>query len=126
MYTITRGLLVLFMGLMVFAADAQERKGDTLKRVEPVIKQGQMNPTANPDGLDAAQKEQIEKLNKAKEDVKREEKEFLKQEIKNINIRLERGDITAEEADKLKNEAASKRAKNIENRIQICKKDKSL
>ena len=63
--------------------------------------------------------EQIKKLNKAKEQVKKEEKEFLKQEIENINIRLDRGDITAAEADALKNEAAEKRAQNIENRIAI-------
>lgn len=119
MYTITRGLLVLIMGLVVFTADAQEKQGDTINRVEPMNKQGQMSPPKNQDGLDATQKQQIEKLNKAKEEVQREEKEFLKLEIKNINIRLERGDITAEEADKLKNEAAAKRAKNIENRTAI-------
>ena len=119
MYTITRVLLSLVMGLMLTTLSAQEKQADTIRKVQPVNNKEKMNPTEGESALDTSQAEQIEKLNKAKDDVKKEEKEFLRQEVENINIRLERGDITAKEADELKNEAALKRAKNIENRIAI-------
>ena len=64
-------------------------------------------------------KHKIEELKGVKETIKEEEKSFLKIEVEAINLRLENGDITNVEAEKLKKEAAKKRALNIENRITI-------
>ena len=58
---------------------------------------------------------QIKKLERQKETVSKREKNALKDEVKSINERLERGLITESEAKILKEEAARKRAKNIEN-----------
>lgn len=62
---------------------------------------------------------QIDKLERLKETVKNEEREFLKAEVEAINQRLENGEITETEAENLKKEAAKKRALNIENRLAI-------
>ena len=64
-------------------------------------------------------KHKIEELKTIKENIKDEEKSFLKTEVEAINLRLDNGDITNEEAEKLKKEAAQKRALNIENRMTI-------
>ncbi|MCK8480834.1 hypothetical protein [Psychroserpens algicola] len=61
----------------------------------------------------------IEALKNLKQTIQDEEREFLKQEVEFINQRLDKGEITESEADKLKKEAAKKRALNIENRIAI-------
>ncbi|MGO4920613.1 hypothetical protein [Maribacter spongiicola] len=61
----------------------------------------------------------VEILNEQKLSVTRQEKEALKFEIEAISKRLEKGEITQEEADTLKMEAAEKRALNIEDRIAI-------
>ncbi len=62
---------------------------------------------------------QIEVLEAQKEKITQQEKEALKQEVKEINKRLRKGAITLEEADELKKEVAKKRALNIENKIAI-------
>ncbi|MDO5972274.1 hypothetical protein Q4Q35_20945 [Flavivirga aquimarina] len=64
-------------------------------------------------------KEQIKTLLEIKERIKTEERDFLKAEVEVINMRLERGELTNEEANTLKKEVAKKRALNIENRIII-------
>jgi len=61
----------------------------------------------------------IETLNDLKETIQKEEREYLKNEVETINQRLDRGEITKEEADQLKQDAAQKRALNIENRLAI-------
>ena len=61
----------------------------------------------------------IELLEKQRERIKEEERELLKAEVEAINQRLERGEISQNEADRLKKKAAEKRAKNIENRLAI-------
>ncbi|HSI69244.1 MAG TPA: hypothetical protein VK941_03360 [Gillisia sp.] len=61
----------------------------------------------------------IEYFEKEKEKIISEEKEQLKYTIQGINNRLERDMISAEKANALKNEAAEKHARNIENRIAI-------
>ncbi|WP_353779579.1 hypothetical protein [Winogradskyella sp. 3972H.M.0a.05] len=61
----------------------------------------------------------IQSLKELKETIKKEEREFLKTEIESVNERLERGELTQAEADKLKKELAKKRALNIENRLAI-------
>ncbi|WP_273567873.1 hypothetical protein [Maribacter halichondriae] len=64
-------------------------------------------------------KERIEQLNAQKAEITEQEKEALKSEVSYINERLEDGEITTAEANTLKEEAAKKRALNIENRIAI-------
>jgi hypothetical protein len=61
----------------------------------------------------------IASFSQLKEQIKEEEKAFLKAEVEAINVKLEKGEISSEEADKLKMEVAKKRAKNIENRMAI-------
>ncbi|MAM30053.1 MAG: hypothetical protein CMC13_13610 [Flavobacteriaceae bacterium] len=60
-----------------------------------------------------------ETLEKAKIEVVNEEKEALKKEVATINLQLENGTLTAEEAANKKQEAAEIRALNIENRVAI-------
>ena len=62
---------------------------------------------------------EIEDLNRQREQIELQEREALKQEVKSINERLDLGQITAEEAVVLKENAAVKRAKNIEDRMAI-------
>ncbi|GAA4893605.1 hypothetical protein GCM10023311_17730 [Flaviramulus aquimarinus] len=71
-------------------------------------------------------KHKVEELSKLREDIKNQEKAFLKAEVEAINLRLENGEITNEEAEKLKKEVAKKRALNIENRIVIINNKISL
>lgn len=61
----------------------------------------------------------IKVLEETKEKSTNQEKEALKREVENINERLEKGVISEAEAVTLKEEAAKKRALNIENRIAI-------
>lgn len=61
----------------------------------------------------------IEILSAKKETVVQEEKDKLRIEVEAINQKLENGQITKEEAEVLKNEAAERRALNIENRLAI-------
>ncbi len=61
----------------------------------------------------------IETLEQLKEAIVTEEKDLLKVEVEAINQQLEKGEITVEKADELKQEAATKHALNIENRIAI-------
>jgi len=63
--------------------------------------------------------EKIEILNTSKEQIIAEEKEALKSEVENINIRQDSGNISQTEAEELKKKAAEKRALNIENRVAI-------
>jgi len=64
-------------------------------------------------------KDKIEVFKKLKEQIQKEERDFLKAEVEAINIRLEKGGVSNSEADILKKEAAKKRALNIENRLAI-------
>ena len=61
----------------------------------------------------------VENLQQLKESVTNEERASLKAEVETINQRLERGEITHEQAEVLKQEMAKKRALNIENRLAI-------
>ncbi len=63
--------------------------------------------------------QKIEVLKAQKERITQQEKEALKFEVKDINRRVSKGDLTSEEAKILKAEVAKKRAQNIENRIAI-------
>ena len=63
--------------------------------------------------------ERIESLKEQREKITDQERSYLKIEVETINERLEKGEITQKEANKLKQEAAEKRALNIENRTAI-------
>ena len=63
--------------------------------------------------------QKIDSLRQQKELVTVEEKEALKKEVEAIVARQKRGEISEEEARSLKEEAARKRALNIENRLAI-------
>ncbi len=64
-------------------------------------------------------KDKINDLKEQKGKVTLEEKEALKVEVETINRRLEKSEISIDKANKLKDEAARKRALNIENRLAI-------
>ena len=61
----------------------------------------------------------VEQLERQKDEITKQEKKALKEEVEAINERLEDGGITEAEAQGLKEEAARKRALNIENRLAI-------
>ncbi len=92
MQTITKYLALIMLSLSVQIANAQET-------------------TVNQDN--------IKLLEEKKETIKTSERELLKTEVEGINLRLEKGEITQEEAEALKKKHAEKRALNIENRIAI-------
>ena len=66
-----------------------------------------------------AYQDKVAELEKQKEQITLQEKEALKTEVKTITERMERGEITEEEAKSLKEKAARKRALNIEDRLAI-------
>ncbi|MBT8206618.1 MAG: hypothetical protein KJP14_05780 [Eudoraea sp.] len=66
-----------------------------------------------------AYEEKVTQLEKQKEQITLQEKEALKAEVKTIAERMERGEITEDEAKSLKEKAAKKRALNIEDRLAI-------
>lgn len=61
----------------------------------------------------------IENFEKYKDTIAIEERNLLKTEVEVINQQLEKGEITKEKADQLKNDVAKKRALNIESRLVI-------
>lgn len=65
------------------------------------------------------EKQSIEELNQQKERIIEKEKDALKSEVEQINLRWERNEISENEASDLKKQAAEKRAANIENEIAI-------
>ena len=103
MNTITKSLVLIFLCLIVSNLNAQETQKDSTQVALP----------------DNENKPEIDRLKQVKKKVEGEEREFLKIEVEQLNQRLENGEITAIEAEKLKKEAAKKRALNIENRIAI-------
>ena len=64
-------------------------------------------------------KTEIEKLKSQREQIAVQEREALKQEVESINDRMDKGLISVEEARILKENAAEKRALNIEDRTAI-------
>lgn len=102
MNTITKYVVLLTLSLFAAQINAQEQEKDSVKIEDNKFKE-----------------QEILRLQKLKEDIKKQEREFLKAEVEGINRLLEAGKITNEEADKRKKEVAEKRALNIENRIAI-------
>lgn len=95
MQTITKFLVLLVLSMSMFQLNAQ----DSTNQNEA--------------------KQKIETLQKLKSKVEEEERAALKEEIEAINKRFEKAEISKEEQDQLKKEAAKKRALNIENRVAI-------
>lgn len=102
MNTITKYVVLLSLCLIVNNVSAQETQTDSLEITS-------VNENAD----------KIYRLKQIKKKVEEEEREFLKVEVEQINERLENGELNEAEAEKLKKEAAKKRALNIENRIAI-------
>ncbi len=67
----------------------------------------------------AEYEERIERLEAKREKIAEVEKEALKEEVLQIEARLEDGDISEEEAKRLKEDAARKRAMNIEDQQRM-------
>ena len=99
MNTITKYVVLLTLCLIVSKVSAQDTQTDSILSEKVEYK--------------------IEQLEKLKRTIQDEEREFLKTEVEIINQRLENGEITEAEAEKLKKDAAKKRALNIENRVAI-------
>tara|TARA_R110002012_G_scaffold62168_6_gene163425 strand:+ start:64791 stop:65948 length:1158 start_codon:yes stop_codon:yes gene_type:complete len=70
-------------------------------------------------GQEEDYQKKIEALKVEKQRVIDAEKDALKDEVKEINIKLRKEEITESEADNLKKAAAEKRALNIENKVNI-------
>lgn len=73
----------------------------------------------NTQAQEESESERTERIIQQKEQIIAEEKAELKKTVENINLRLEKNEITKEAADTLKEAAAKKHALNIENRIAI-------
>ncbi|SHH01470.1 hypothetical protein [Winogradskyella jejuensis] len=106
MTTLSKYVVALFLCLFVSSVSAQETEQTDVKK----------------DTISALKLQKIKNLERLKEDVKIQEREYLKAEIEAINNRLDNDEITADEAEKLKKEAAKKRAANIEDRLAIIDK----
>lgn len=77
----------------------------------------QLNAQDSADKTEAEKK--IEALEKLKQKVQVDEKEALKEEVEAIMERVKNNEISKEEGERLKKEAAKKRALNIENHLAI-------
>lgn len=73
------------------------------------------------DSIPKINQSEINKLKEAIVKVEAEEKSLLKVEVEAIEMRLQQGQITQEEAQDLKMQEAKKRALNIENKVAILK-----
>jgi len=92
MQTITKYLAVVVLSLSMQLINAQESENN---------------------------QDKVENLEEIKKTIETEERDYLKIEVEEVNQRLDRNEITSEEADKLKQALAEKRALNIENRMVI-------
>jgi len=109
MTTITKYIVALLICFCVANIEAQNKEVKTDTIVSDESKQVEIN-----------------RLNRQKEEVKIRERELLKTDIEAINKQLDENEITAAEAEKLKKEAAKKRAANIEDRLAIIDKKIAL
>lgn len=102
MNTITKFAVYLIVSLTFANLQGQEVTKDSIPKSDNQLKQVQ-----------------IDRLKDLKQDIEKEERDFLKAEIEAINVKLDKDEISAEEAEELKQEAAKRRAANIENRLAI-------
>jgi hypothetical protein len=63
--------------------------------------------------------EEVKKISKRIDRITKEQKDSLKEKVREINFQLDKGDITRDEAKKLKKEAADYHAKNIERLVSV-------
>ncbi|MEH6408422.1 MAG: hypothetical protein V7767_14185 [Leeuwenhoekiella sp.] len=80
----------------------------------------------NVNAQDQSNQQRIEQLEAKKETVQQTEREKLKEEVEEINSRLAAGEIDVAEAQRLKQDAAEKHARNIEDKIAIIDKQIDL
>jgi hypothetical protein len=113
MNTITKWFLPMVFASLISFVNAQTKEADT-------------TATTKDKFVSSYKKEQIEKLEAQKKEVEEQEREFLKQDIERINKRLDAGEITPEEAEKLKKAAAELRASNIQDKQDIINKKIAL
>lgn len=99
MSTIIRPIILIVFCFITQYLTAQEENIDSVKATKTELR--------------------IKALKNLKNTVEIEERDFLKSEVEAINQRLELGNISKDEAETLKREAAEKRALNIENRQAI-------
>ncbi|MDN3493856.1 hypothetical protein [Winogradskyella bathintestinalis] len=99
MTTITKLLVCLLLSLTYAMAQGQDTKIDSTQNSTNELK--------------------IQAFQNLKAKIEIEEREYLKLEIAAINQRLDDGQISAAEAERLKKESAKRRALNIENRLAI-------
>jgi len=92
------------------------------KVYEALTVQGQETKKDSIESGETLKQKRIENLLKKKTSIENQEKKYLKAEIEIINKRLDNKEISAEEAEVLKKEAARKRASNIEDRLAIIDK----
>ena len=103
MNTITKYVVLASVCLILAQVSAQETKTDSTTTNLPYRENAK----------------QIDQLVELKATIETEERDFLKAKVENINQRLDDGDISKDQAEQLKSEAATKRALNIENRLAI-------
>lgn len=84
------------------------------------------NLTAQETRVESSSQEKMEKLEKEKEEIVKKEKQLLKYKVERINSRLQEGQITAEEAEAAKKEAAELHAENIKNKISVLENEAEL
>ncbi|RZN84318.1 MAG: hypothetical protein EVB11_02615 [Winogradskyella sp.] len=106
MTTITKYVVALVLCLFVSNISAQEKDKKTKK-----------DSTNNK--FEFYKENQIKTLEEEKKQIENQERDFLKADIEGINRQLDEGKITAGEAERLKKEAAKKRAANIADRLAI-------
>lgn len=63
--------------------------------------------------------EEVKKISKRIDRITKQQKDSLKEKVQTINRQVDRGDITREEGNKLKKEAAEYHAKNIERLVSV-------
>lgn len=102
MTTITKHVVALFLCLTFGSLAAQEKQNDT------VVSQASTHKQVK-----------IERLEASRKQIESNERELLKKEVEQINKRLDAKEITLNEAQELKKEAAKKRAANIQDRTEI-------
>ncbi|MFK7832847.1 MAG: hypothetical protein AB8B52_06205 [Winogradskyella sp.] len=99
MNTITRVVVCLLIASLFSNVQAQNKEADSIRKEKVDYK--------------------ISQLEKGRAEVEDQEKDILKSKISKINKQLDNKEITAEEAENLKKEAAKIAALNIENRVAI-------
>lgn len=105
-------------GISLPKANAQTEK-DSLKQTSEEKKESWFKHQTNEEYYEDLKKRNLEAFEAEKENIVETEKFELKKLLEKIDKRLESGEITAEKAKALKEEAAKKSAQNIDNKTAI-------